>query len=116
MGSFKTYRQRWNTNEIAEEYGVGEVIVGDWKRYRDKIKQWKKKKTSSPSSRKTLKISDYEKSEDALFLWFKQQRDKETPLSGPILQGKAMSLMSLFPNENRWRNRHGVRDRSYHTY
>ncbi|XP_018577088.1 jerky protein homolog-like [Anoplophora glabripennis] len=67
-----------------------------------------------------MKSSDYEKLGDALFLWFTQQRDKGAPISGPILQAKALSLRTLFPEEtkqftasqgwlDRWKKRHDIR-------
>lgn len=36
-----------------------------------------------------MKKSEYEKTSEALFLWFSQQRQKGSPISGPILQEKA---------------------------
>ncbi|XP_071035279.1 jerky protein homolog-like [Parasteatoda tepidariorum] len=46
--------------------------------------------------RKFMRTSDYEKTSKALFLWFTQQRSKGTPISGPILQEKAVFFRNQF--------------------
>lgn len=75
---------------VANDIGVGEVTVGDWKRNRHKIEQWCSKQVDSETNRKSMKKSEFEKIGEALFLWFTQQRSKGVPLTGPILQEKAM--------------------------
>jgi hypothetical protein len=42
-----------------------------------------------------MKTSDFEKVNEALFLWFTQQREKGVPTSGPMLQEKAKMLAEL---------------------
>jgi hypothetical protein len=39
-----------------------------------------------------MKTAEYEKLKEAFYLWFTQQREKVTLLSGPIIQGKAKML------------------------
>uniref|UniRef100_K7GGY3 HTH CENPB-type domain-containing protein n=1 Tax=Pelodiscus sinensis TaxID=13735 RepID=K7GGY3_PELSI len=46
--------------------------------------------------RKTMKKCEYEKVGEALFLWFTRQRDKGIPITGPILQEKALSFQKEF--------------------
>uniref|UniRef100_K7F690 HTH CENPB-type domain-containing protein n=1 Tax=Pelodiscus sinensis TaxID=13735 RepID=K7F690_PELSI len=46
--------------------------------------------------RKTTKKCEYEKVSEALFLWFTQQRDKGMPITGPILQEKALIFQKEF--------------------
>lgn len=104
---------------VARDYGVGEVTVGDWKRNRTKIEQWCINQASSSSGRKSMKTGDYEKVNGALFMWFNQQRSKGVPLSGPILQQKALMISRQFPEADqftassgwldRWKKRYGVR-------
>lgn len=108
--------------KIAAEYGVGEVTVGDWRRNRDKIEKFASEKCSDKSSneRKSMKKAEYEKTSEALFLWFCQQRNKGCPISGPILQEKALHFRNeLQEGEedftasigwlDRWKKRYGVR-------
>lgn len=104
---------------VARDYGVGEVTVGDWNRNSTKIEEWCIKQASSSSRRKSMKKGDYEKVNEALFTWFTQQRSKGVPLSGPILQQKAIMISKQFPETDRftgssgwldrWKKRYGVR-------
>ncbi|XP_018574376.1 jerky protein homolog-like [Anoplophora glabripennis] len=123
LEALERIRKGESLKKLASELGVGENTVGDWKRNRNKLEQWKEKTSSTGTSslieRKSMKSSDYEKLGDALFLWFTQQRDKGAPFSGPILQAKALSLRTLFPEEtkqftasqswlDRWKKRHDI--------
>lgn len=106
---------------IATDLGVGEVTVGDWRRNRIKIEQFCSQKCNETPAekRKSMRTSDYEKTSKALFLWFTQQRNKGTPISGPILQEKAVFFRNQFKEGedftasvgwlDRWKKRYGVR-------
>uniref|UniRef100_A0A1B6G8K7 HTH psq-type domain-containing protein n=1 Tax=Cuerna arida TaxID=1464854 RepID=A0A1B6G8K7_9HEMI len=73
--------------KIAAEIGVGKATVSDWKKNRLKIEQF-----STTTSKKTLKdrhhvtVSVNEKIDEAVFLWFSQERQKGVPISGPLIQ------------------------------
>ncbi|XP_030747800.1 jerky protein homolog-like [Sitophilus oryzae] len=112
--------QAGETIKIVErDYGVGEVTVGDGNRNRTKVEEWCIKQASSSSRRKSIKKGVYEKVNEALFTWFTQQRSKGVPLSGPILQQKAIMISKQFPETDRftgssgwlgrWKKRDGVR-------
>lgn len=70
-----------------------------------------------------MKKCDYEKVSEALYIWFTQFRDKGVPISGPILQQKALHFRNEF-NEgdpdftasvgwlDRWKKRYGIRQLS----
>lgn len=108
--------------KLAAEYGVGEVTVGDWRRNRSKLEQFTSNKCSGilSNSRKSMKSAEYNKTSEALFMWFSQQRQKGSPISGPMLQEKAIFFRNQF-NEgesdftassgwlDRWKKRYGVR-------
>lgn len=109
--------------KIAVELGVGEVTVGDWKRKRSDIEKWVNERVSaggSGLSRKTMKKGEYEQTSEALFLWFSQLRATGSPVSGPMLQAKALDFHKQFKDGeenftasdgwlNRWKNKYGVR-------
>lgn len=108
--------------KVADYYGVGRRTVGDWKKNRSDIEAWCSSRVSDSSlkDRKTMKKSEYEKVSEALFIWFTQFREKGVPVSGPILQEKALKFQKEF-NEgdadftasvgwlDRWKKRYGIR-------
>lgn len=47
---------------------------------------------AGPGKRKTLKVGDCPKMENALYMWFIQRRSKHTPISGEILKAKAIEF------------------------
>ncbi|XP_051153380.1 jerky protein homolog-like [Leptopilina boulardi] len=106
--------------KVAADYGVGKTTVGDWRRNRSKLEQFGIIFGDAMTSRKTMKPAEYDKIDKNLFLWFTQQREKGLPVSGTILQGKAMMIAKQFPEESetftasvgwldRWKKRHGIR-------
>lgn len=109
-----------SATKLAVEFGVGKATIADWKKNRTKIEQFctsSSKKTLE--NRQTSKTSKFDKVDEALFLWFVQEREKETPLSGPIVQEKALQLNNLMKGDeefvastgwlDRWKKRHGIR-------
>lgn len=109
--------------KLAVEYGVGEVTVGDWRRNRQKIEQFCAHHNcveGTSQGRRSMKRAEYEKTSEALFLWFSQQRQKGCPISGPILQEKALFFRNQLKEGeddftasvgwlDRWKKRYGVR-------
>lgn len=112
--------------KVAKDLGVGEVTVGDWRRKRESIEQWCSQKTVSgqidklKNSRKTMKTCDFEKTSQALFMWFTELRSKGSPVNGPLLQEKALQFHKTFKDGDevftasngwlhRWKTRYGIR-------
>jgi hypothetical protein len=111
-----------NIKKVAEEHGVARVTVGDWKKKRSEIEKWCSARASNEGlkGRKTMKKCEYEKVSEALFLWFTQQREKGVPITGPLLQEKALVFHKEFDEGesdftasmgwiDRWKKRYGVR-------
>lgn len=111
--------------KLAAEYGVGKVTVGDWRRHRLEIEQFCSQQCSEDTAqtRKSMKKAEYEKTSQALYLWFCQQREKGSPISGPMLQEKAVFYQNTFKDGeegftasagwlDRWKKRYGVRQLS----
>ena len=71
---------------------------------------------------KIMKIGEYEKLDQALYAWFRQEREKNTPITGAIIAEKPKVLFPLlYPEASKpfkasqgflWRfcKRHGVRE------
>lgn len=112
--------------KVAAELGVGEVTVGDWRRNRAEIEKWCSQRATIGNvnnPRKTMKECEFEKTSEAVFLWFSQMRAKGSPVSGPMLQAKALEFHNRFKDGegeftassgwlDRWKRRYGVRQLS----
>lgn len=107
---------------IAAEFGVGTSTVSDWKKNRNRIEDFCFKMISKDSldNRCKAKKAKLETLDDALFVWFCAERERGLPISGPVIQQKALSLNQKLPNGDpsftasqgwldRWKKRHGVR-------
>lgn len=115
-----------NVNKIASELNVGRSTVLGWKNKRSEIESWCLKRvcTQSINQRKTMKCADFEKVSEALFQWFRLQRNNGVPISGPILQEKALSFFEKLKEDgepsftasngwlNRWKTRYGIKQLS----
>lgn len=78
-----------NYGIIAEKYGIGKSTVGDIKKNKDKIIKFVTTTERGPGTRKTLKQPENLVLENALFMWFMQQRRQHIPISGEIICEKA---------------------------
>ncbi|CAG5054268.1 unnamed protein product [Parnassius apollo] len=85
---------RLNRNEsfssLASEYGVGRSTIYDIKKKKhEKIKQFVSTTDCGPGKRQTLKKAEHPEVEEALYMWFLQERNRHAPISGPMLAMKA---------------------------
>ena len=69
---------------IASSFGVGESTVCDWEKIRNAIESFciKLDDKGALDFRSTLKKPKLEKLDDALLLWFNQDRSKEKTVGG----------------------------------
>lgn len=126
MGDKLRAIQRLDSGESAKkislELGVGKSTVGDWKTNRVEIEKWCANQASGSGIklRKTMKKGEHSKVEEALFLWHEQVRGKGLPVSGSLLQEKALQFHRKLEYEisdftasagwlDRWKKRYGVR-------
>uniref|UniRef100_A0A8C4SMY0 HTH CENPB-type domain-containing protein n=1 Tax=Erpetoichthys calabaricus TaxID=27687 RepID=A0A8C4SMY0_ERPCA len=109
-----------SATQLSKEFGVGKATISDWKKNRGKIEQFcttTSEKTIEKRSKTT--VSSYEKLDEALFLWFTQERQKGISITGPLIQEKALQLNKLMDGDvsftascgflDRWKKRHGIR-------
>uniref|UniRef100_A0A1B6ERC5 HTH CENPB-type domain-containing protein n=1 Tax=Cuerna arida TaxID=1464854 RepID=A0A1B6ERC5_9HEMI len=115
-----------NVNKIALNLNVGRSTVLGWQKKKSEIESGclKRMCTESIKERKSIKCAEYEKVSEALYQWFRVQRDKGVPISGPILQEKALKFYEEFKEEgdsgftasngwlDRWKQRYGVKQLS----
>ncbi|KAJ4428441.1 hypothetical protein ANN_24478 [Periplaneta americana] len=97
--------------------GIPRCTIHDWKRNRATLEEYCAS-TSSNDKRRTLKQPSVFKYDKDLFLWFREQRRKGTPISGPILKEKVLDILKKHGGDNfsasdgwlsMWREKYGVR-------
>lgn len=108
--------------KLASEIGVGITTIKDWRKNRKDLESFclTVEGEKAVKNRRTLKKPKLEVLDDAVWVWFCQERCKGTPLSGPIIKEKAFQLHKKLGGDesdstasegwlHRWKNRHGVR-------
>ena len=114
---------------LALEFGISKQQISDIRKNKDKILKFTDNiETSAGLKRKSLKLANDERLDQALYTWFIQQRSTGTPISGQLLQEKAKHFsLQLHENGespdhesfkasngwlNKFKNRHGIRNLS----
>ena len=112
---------------LALEFGISKQQISDIRKNKDKnLKFTDNIETSEGLKRKSLKLANDERLDQALYTWFIQQRSTGTPISGPLLQEKAkhfslqLNVNGESPNHesfkastgwlDKFKNRHGLRN------
>lgn len=126
LDALKRLDQGETMKKVASELGVGGATVWDWRKKRQEIEKWCSQRSVGNADaitvRKTMRKGEFEKTSEALFLWFLQRRKEGSPISGPILQSKALELHKRF-NEGdftassgwleRWKKRYGIGGKNF---
>lgn len=80
---------------LAQEFGISKYQISDTRKNKDKILKFTDTIVASEGSKqKSLKLTDDEQLDKALYAWFIKQRFTGTPISGPFLQEKAKHLFT----------------------
>lgn len=74
---------------VCEKYRIGQCTISDIKSI-SKLKAYKKKtndmgRLHATKKQKTMKADSYDNLDKALYIWFRQQREKHIPVIGTIL-------------------------------
>lgn len=122
LEALKRLDQGQKIKRVASELGVGEATVSDWRKKREEIEKWcfqiSLGMCNETIHRKTMKKGEFENISEALYMWFIEMRKNDSPVSGPILQSKALELHRSF-NEGteftasngwleRWKRKYGI--------
>ena len=87
---------------IAEKYGIGRSTITDIKNSKAKLQSFKEKMKEmglKEVTAKSMKIGAFEKPDEALYIWFRQQREKDVAVNGSLLQEKVKILHGrLYPD------------------
>lgn len=112
-----------SVQKLSSELGIGVTTIKDWRKNRKNIESYSMTVEGEEGlkNRKMLKKPKFDVLDDALWIWFCQERRKGTPLSGPIIKEKAAILHKTIVGEegenfsasegwlHRWKRRHGIR-------
>ena len=79
----------YSQNDLASKFGVGRSTVADIVKRKDFYKE-QYSKTSNLKTQAFHASSKYGELNKILYEWFKQARGKNMPISGPVLQEKAL--------------------------
>ena len=114
---------------VMEKFNIGKSTLNDICRKEESFKKFKAQKedlgiSSVVKTAKQIKSGTFDKLDQALYIWLRQQREKGSPITGPILMEKAMEFHHLLYGESsqqfiassgfQWRfcHRFGIRDLS----
>ncbi|CAH2003093.1 unnamed protein product [Acanthoscelides obtectus] len=84
-------------------YNVPRTTINDFKKHGDIIENHISKMESTDGDvthRKTMKLATHNELDEVVFYWFAQQRSQGIPLSGPIIQQKALEFKKKLPNSD----------------
>lgn len=112
-----------SVQKLSCELGIGVTTIKDWKKNRRNIESYAMTVEGEEALKniKMLKKPKFDVLDDALWIWFCQERRKGTPLSGPIIKEKAAILHKKIVGDegenfrasegwlHRWKRRHGIR-------
>uniref|UniRef100_UPI00358DE128 tigger transposable element derived 5-like n=1 Tax=Myxine glutinosa TaxID=7769 RepID=UPI00358DE128 len=82
---------------VARDMGASPASVCDWKKKEVKLR---KGFVTLKGHRKRVRLGRYEQMEEALLLWFQQIRMENVPISGPMLQDKALQIYNSLPGSS----------------
>lgn len=91
LGAIERVKNGELLRNVAADFGVGVSTVCDWMKQKKKFEEH----ASKLPNKKTMKTCQNEKVNEAVFLWFIQQREKGVALTGPIIQEKAKMLSEI---------------------
>ena len=123
----KLVRQNVPKASIMLQYNIGKSTLNDIIREEKKFLDFKSEKEElgmigAAKHTKKIKSGTFDKLDQALYIWFRQQREKGCPITGPILMEKASEFYRLIYGENsktfvgssgfQWRfcNRFGIKN------
>ena len=101
-------RKKIPKSEIMLKYNIGKSTVNNFKMSKCELGTAKCVKAT-----KSMKGGMFDKLDNALYLWFRQQRENGIPITGPILLEKASEFHSIYTESPKplWRfcNRFGIK-------
>ncbi|XP_040066952.1 tigger transposable element-derived protein 4-like [Ixodes scapularis] len=111
----RDFRQGFKVGSLAKRYELSQSTISTIIKAGDVLK--KAGTSGHDDQRKRVRDPLYGDVEDSLYQWFLTTRNRNVPISGPILAAKAKKFASLLGRENfepgggwiqRFKDRHGI--------
>uniref|UniRef100_H3ATC9 HTH CENPB-type domain-containing protein n=1 Tax=Latimeria chalumnae TaxID=7897 RepID=H3ATC9_LATCH len=105
---------------VIGDLGISESTLCTWIKDEPKLREHLKKLDSKAGLQcKKMRLSKDDTVDQALYMWFVQQRSEGAPLSGPLIKTRAEALSKRINGEDstfaasngwfeRWKKRHGI--------
>ena len=95
-----TVRKKVSYSEINNQFNIAKSTISDIVRSKEKLKKFKQSKcelgiSKSVKKTKTMRGGKFDKLDQALYIWFRQMREKGVPVTCPILLEKAKEYHAL---------------------
>ncbi|XP_055714421.1 jerky protein homolog-like [Phlebotomus papatasi] len=108
-----------SVKDVAASYGVGKQTVLDWVQQEERLKNYVNSNARNNNSM-TMRPGLTPQTSEALFIWFEHMRERGVPVSGSLLQAKALQFHEVFEDGpanfsassgwlTRWKKEHEVR-------
>lgn len=105
--------------KLAREYNIGKSTISDLKIKKNQIVDFLASTLKGSGKRQTLKCSDNPAVESAIYTWFIQEKNRNTPLNGDIICEKAKFFYKQITQKDdfkasvgwldKFKKRHGIR-------
>ncbi len=94
---------------LMKRFGVGQSTIFDVKYNKESILAFASQMDSKEGStkRKTMKLVENEKLEEAMYVWFIQRRGKGDPISGPMVCEKTLLMNEKLGGPKDFKASHG---------
>ena len=88
-------RKKVSHSEINNRFNIGKSAISDIVQGEEKLKKCELGISKSVKKTKTMRGGKFDKLDQALYIWFRQMREKGVPVTGPILLEKANDYHAL---------------------
>lgn len=87
-------------SSLAREYGISQSTISRFKKRKESIQKAVTTIYSNNSNRRTLRGTFYKKTEEALYQWYLEERQKNIDVTGTMLRNKAQYFYNKFKESN----------------
>jgi hypothetical protein len=89
---FKDSNGGWSIRKFADKFGIGKTQVAEVLKDKENILRRYNKNSTNEKSRRFQRNGPAELIDEIVLEWFNRVRNKNVPVSGPIIQAKALEV------------------------